>query len=101
MVKNPLAHAGVVGSVTGPGTSPTGALDAQSCLTLCHCMDCSPPGSSVRGVLQARILEWVAISYSGNLSDPGIEPLSLMSPALAGRFFTPSATWEALPNIVR
>ena len=64
-------------------------------------MNCSPPGSSVRGVLQARILEWVAISYSGNLSDPGIEPLSLMSPALAGRFFTPSATWEALPNIVR
>ena len=64
-------------------------------------MNCSPPGSSVRGVLQARILEWVAISYSGTLSDPGIEPLSLMSPALAGRFFTPSATWEALPNFVR
>ena len=36
----------------------------QSCLTLCGPMDCSPPGSSVRGTLQARILEWVAISYS-------------------------------------
>ena len=35
---------------------------AQSCLTLCDPMDCSPPGSSVHGILQARILEWVAIS---------------------------------------
>ena len=33
-------------------------------LTLCVCMDCSPPGSSIRGILQARILEWVAISFS-------------------------------------
>ena len=36
---------------------------AQSCLTLCDPMDCSPPGSSVHGILQARILEWVAISF--------------------------------------
>ena len=36
----------------------------QSCPTLCNPMDCSPPGSSVRGILQARILEWVAISFS-------------------------------------
>ena len=34
---------------------------AQSCPTLCDPMDCSPPGSSVQGILQARILEWVAI----------------------------------------
>ena len=39
-------------------------LSCQSCLTLCNPMDCSPPGSSVHGVFQARILEWVAISYS-------------------------------------
>ena len=39
-------------------------LVAQSCPTLCHPMDCSPPGSSVHGILQARILEWVAISFS-------------------------------------
>jgi len=51
-------------------------------------MDCIPPGSSVHGILQARILEWVAISSSRDLSDPGIEPGSLSSPALAGRFFT-------------
>ena len=37
---------------------------AQSCLTLCDPTDYSPPGSSVRGIFQARILEWVAISYS-------------------------------------
>ena len=37
-------------------------------------MDCSPPGSSVLGILQARILEWVAISFSRGSSDPGIEP---------------------------
>ena len=38
-------------------------LVTQSCLTLCDPMDCSPLGSSVHGILQARILEWVAISY--------------------------------------
>ena len=37
---------------------------AQSCLTLCDPMDCSPPGSSVQGILQAGILEWIAISFS-------------------------------------
>ena len=37
-------------------------------------MDCSPPGSSVHETFQARILEWVAISSSGDLPDPGIEP---------------------------
>ena len=39
-------------------------LVSQLCLTLCHPTDCSPPGSSVQGVLQARILEWVAIAFS-------------------------------------
>ena len=43
---------------------------AQSCLTLCDPMDCSPPGSSVHGILQARILEWVAISSSRGSSGP-------------------------------
>ena len=47
------------------------------------------------GILQARTLESVAIPPPGDLSDPGIEPASLMSPALAGRFFTTSATQEA------
>ena len=42
-------------------------------------MDCSPPGSSVHGILQARVLEWVAMPSSKDLPDPGIEP---GSPAL-------------------
>ena len=42
-------------------------LLAQSCLTLCDPMDCGPPGSSVRGILQARTLEWVAICQMGRL----------------------------------
>ena len=42
----------------------------QSCLTLCDAMDCSPPRSSVHGILQARILEWVAIPFSGGSSQP-------------------------------
>ena len=43
-------------------------------MTLCHPMDCNPPGSSVYGILQARIREWVAIPSPGALPDPGIEP---------------------------
>ena len=42
----------------------------QSCPTLCDPVDCSPPGSSVHGILQARILEWVAISLSRGYSRP-------------------------------
>ena len=43
---------------------------AQSCLTLCDPMDCSPPGSSVHGILQARTLEWVAMPSSRGSSQP-------------------------------
>ena len=39
---------------------------AQSCPTLCNPMDCSPPGSSIHGILQARVLEWGAIAFSEN-----------------------------------
>ena len=48
-------------------------LVSQSCPTLCNPMDCSPPGSSVHGILQARILEWVAIPFSRGSSNPGIK----------------------------
>ena len=61
---------------------------APSCPTLCDPLDCSPPGSSVHGILQARILEQIAVSPPGDLPDPGIEPMSPVSPASAGRFFT-------------
>ena len=56
----------------------------QPCPTLCDPMDCSPPGSSAHGIFPSP----------GDLPDPGIEPTSLMPPALAGGFFTTSATWD-------
>ena len=46
-------------------TEKSCCLVAQSCLTLCDPMDCSPPDSSVHGILQARILEWIAMPFSG------------------------------------
>ena len=51
-------------------------LVTQSCPSLCDPTDCSPPGPSVHGILQARILEWAAISSSRGSSHPGIEPWS-------------------------
>ena len=47
----------------------------QSCLTICDCMDCGSPGSSVHGVSQARVLEWPCLP-PGDLPDPGIEHAS-------------------------
>ena len=70
-------------------------LVAQLCLTFCDPMDCSLPDSSVHGIFQARILVWVAMPFLEDLPDPGIKPASLLTPALADRFFTTSATWEA------
>ena len=49
---------------------------AQSYLTLCNPMDCSLSGSSVPGILQVRILEWVAVTFSRESSHPGIESRS-------------------------
>ena len=60
-------------------------LLTKLCLSLCNPMGCSLPDSSVHGISQARILEWISIPFSRDLPDPGIEPAS---PALAGRFFT-------------
>ena len=67
----------------------------QLCPTLCYPMDYSPPGSSVHGTHQARILQWVAMPSSRDLPNPKIEPTPPVSPALADSFFTTSATWEA------
>ena len=72
------------------------AESLQLCPTLCDPMDCSPPGSSVCGILQAKILEWVECPPPGNLPNLGTEPASLMSCVLASRFFTTNATREVL-----
>ena len=66
-------------------------LVAELCPTLCDPMDCSPLGFSVHESLQARILERVAISFSKDSSDPGMEP---KSPALAGGFCTTEPSEE-------
>ena len=60
-------------------------LVTQSCLTLCYPVDCSPPGSSVPGILQARTLEWVAIPFSRGSSWP--KDQTHVS-CIAGRCFT-------------
>ena len=123
----------------------TVAKSLQSCLTMCDPIDCNPPGSPVPRILQARTLEWVAISFANawkwkvkvkslshvrllvtpwtaayqaplsirfsrqeywtglpcsppeDLPDSGIEPSSLISPALAGGSFTTRTTWEVHP----
>ena len=65
------------------------------CLTFCGPMDCSPPGSSVHEIFQARILEWVVLSNSRGSSCPRDRTWSLASPAVAGDSLS-QATWEAL-----
>ena len=80
-----------------PGTARTRVHNSALCYCsvvfshvrlFCGSTDCSPPGSSVHGILQASILEWVAVSSSRDLPSPGIELVSPVSPALTGRFFT-------------
>ena len=61
----------------------------QWCLTLCNSMVCYPPGSSVHGILQAKILVWLSCPPPGHLPNPGVEPKSLTS-TLTGGFFTTS-----------
>ena len=71
----------------------------QSCLTVCDAMDCGPSGSSVHGIFQTRILEWVAISSSRGSSLPRIQLVSPASPALAGGFFTTALPGKPKVNI--
>ena len=73
---------------------------AQLCLTFCGPVDCSSPAFSVLGILQSRILERLPLFTVGNLPNPEIEFMSPMSPALAGGFFTTSASWKALWSIL-
>ena len=69
VVRTLPSNAGDMGSIPGQATKiPHAAADAakslQSCLTLCNPIDDSPPSSAVPGIVQARTLEWVAISFS-------------------------------------
>ena len=62
-------------------------------------MDCSPPGSSVHGILQARILDWVAMPSSRRSSRPRVRTRVSCVSCLEGGFFTTSATWEAPESV--
>ena len=78
-------------------TPPLAYVRDQPCLTLCNSVDCSPPGFSVHGIFQARILEWVAICYSRGSFQSRIKPTSL---ALAGRFFTTVPPGKSIPPLL-
>ena len=86
--------------VSPSSARPVCVLVTQLSLILCNPMDCSPPDSSVHGLLQATILKWVAMPSSRGSSDPGIEPMSLVSPSMAGSFFyhQQPCMWEAQRN---
>ena len=73
-----------------------GLLSCFSHVRLCKPMDCNLPGSSVHEILQARVLEWVAISYQGIFPTQGLNLCFLHLPAFAGRLLTTSTTWETL-----
>ena len=73
------------GHLPEPGIMLGAVLVGQSYPTLCNPMDCSPPGSSVHGIFQARILEWIAISFSRGSSQPRDQTRVSRS---AGRLFT-------------
>ena len=95
---NPSGSSGVL------GISSTGLLDCvclvtQLCPTLCDPTDSSPPGSSVHRDSSGKNTGtgWHAL-FQGDFPNPGIKPISLMSPEFAGGFFTESTTWEAPPG---
>ena len=70
-----------------------------SCLSsvpfFCDLMSCSLPGSSVHGILRQEYWSGLPCPPPGDLPHPRMEPTSLVSPTLAGKFFTTSTTWEA------
>ena len=93
-----------------PGTSPRarGYQDrmracsvSQSCLTLCDPMDCSPSGSSVYGIYRQEYQSGLPVPSPGDLPDPGMEPESLVSPVLAGGFFTTMPPGKRYQNHIK
>ena len=72
-------------------------LIGQLCLSICDPMDCSPPGSSM-GFSRQEYWNELLSPFPRDRPNPGIKPVSFMSPALASGFFTTSNTWEALKS---
>ena len=71
---------------------------ALSCPALCDHMDCSLPGSSIHGIFQARVLEWIAFPSPGDLPNPGIEP---RSPALQADSLSAEPQGKPLNSLTR
>ena len=82
--------------LSGQVLSERVSVSHSTCPTLCVHVDCSPPGSSVHGILQAGILEWVASSFSGESSPPRDQT---RVSCIAGGFFVLGATREALGTV--
>ena len=82
-----------------PGSPALGAWSISHWTTKEVPLDCSPPGSSVHGIPQARIFKWVAFPSPGDLPHLETETVTLTSPAPAGGFFTTSATREARESL--
>ena len=74
----------------------TTCVRVQSCLVLCDPVDYSPPGSSVHGISQARVPEWIAISFLSGSSRPRDQTHVSWISCTGGRILYHSATWEAL-----
>ena len=72
----------------------------QLCPALCNPTDCSPPGSSVHGISRQEYWSGLPCPPPRDLTNPGIKPMSLVSPALVGMFFTTSATWEVQEHLL-
>ena len=77
------------------------AKSLQSCLTLCDTMDCHVARQAPLSMGFSRQEYWTGLPCPspGVLPNPGLEPMSLASPALAGSFFTTSTIWEAPANV--
>ena len=75
-------------------------LVAKSCPTLRDPMDCSPPGSSIHGIFPWNYWRRFPFPSPGDRPDPGIEPVSLTSPTLAGAFFTTEPTGKSYSHQV-
>ena len=78
----------------GVNTLTRACARAQFCLTACDSMGYSLPVSCAHGISQARLLGWIAFPPLWFEPTPGFEPVSLVSPALTGIFFTTSTTWK-------
>ena len=81
------------------GADPFICLHAKLCVTLCDPVDCGPPGSSVHGILQPKILEWIAMPSSRGSSQPRDQTHVSCSSSVAGKFFAAEPPGKPSPDL--